>query len=97
MSTTKNDEEFITATDRGTRGDGYLRRHQAEAMYLHSQLYDESRLVAEGMKAQGGGFMQRLGEALLHADSRNSGKIMVTWPDEWEYYRDVGRELRNRR
>lgn len=70
---------------------------QLEAAAKQYSIHDEKVLVADGMVAQGGGFISSLGKALYHADMYNTKKIMLGWPDEWERYRDIGRKLNAKR
>lgn len=55
--------------------------------------HDESITVSVGMQKQGGSFVQALGELILRGDTRNREKILLTWPNEWEFYRDVGKRI----
>ena len=49
----------------------------------------ESIIVAENMERFGGGFIQNIGRALLHADVENAKKIHDTWPAEWARYLNI--------
>lgn len=44
--------------------------------------------IARNMIRYGGGFANSLGEALLSADSINTEKIITTWPDLMEKYKN---------
>ena len=54
---------------------------------------EEKYYVALGMERFGGGFAQRLGEALVRADKFNAQKIKSAWPDEWKKYFNIGRYI----
>jgi len=47
---------------------------------------DEMLKVANTMMESGGGFVKKLGEALIQADSDNVQKIKDTWPELWQKY-----------
>lgn len=49
----------------------------------------ESIIVAENMERFGGGFIQNIGRALMHADVGNAKKIHDTWPAEWAHYLNI--------
>lgn len=65
---------------------------RVNAVKYHT-LHDEAYLVSAAMKKYGGSFMTSIGNALMHADSKNAEKIMVAWPDEWMTYLAYGREM----
>ena len=48
--------------------------------------HDEKLVVAQNMIDYGGGFVRRLGELWLHADSDNCARIEATWPEYIEKY-----------
>jgi hypothetical protein len=45
------------------------------------------------MKKYGGSFVKALADALEVADPQNRLKITQTWPDEYEKYQKLGRQL----
>jgi len=51
---------------------------------------EEKYYVCIGMEKYGGGFMQKLGRALGHADSINTAKIKQMWLDDWKKYLEFG-------
>lgn len=53
-------------------------------------LETEKYFASNGMRKFGGSFVKALGEALAHADPVNTKKIMITWPDYWKKYADLG-------
>ena len=52
--------------------------------------------MAEAMRTFGGSFVQCLGRAWHHADEVNRAKILSTWADECERYRELARLKRAR-
>ena len=56
-------------------------------------LEEEKYFVSLGMRKFGGSFVKALGEALAHADPKNSRLIKQTWPDYWKEYAKKGHDL----
>ena len=56
------------------------------------ELEEEKYFVSRGMAEFGGSFIAALGQTLAHADPSNTKKIKVTWPVEWEEYREKGKK-----
>lgn len=48
------------------------------------------------MKVYGGGFVEALADAALHADEQNLALIKKTWPRYWEQYAEMGAMLEQR-
>jgi len=53
----------------------------------------EKYQVQLGMKTLGGGFVETLGMLLTHADPTNTKKIKKAFPEYWEKYLALGKEL----
>jgi len=53
----------------------------------------EKFLVWKAMKMFGGPFISSLGETIIHADSFNVQKIKETFPEHWEKYLNIGKEM----
>lgn len=51
---------------------------------------DERIIVANSMIRRGGGFVRKLGRALMSADPVNVQKIKGTFPEYWQKYLDLG-------
>jgi hypothetical protein len=47
--------------------------------------------MAEAMHSYGGSFCQALAQAWFHADATNRAKILQTWAEECQEFRDVAR------
>jgi len=54
---------------------------------------NEKYYTSLGMRTYGGGFVQALGMALTHADPVNAKKLKEAFPDYFEKYHNVGKEL----
>lgn len=50
---------------------------------------DEKIKVQQNMMVYGGGFVQALGRALMHADDRNTVRIINAFPDYWAQYLNI--------
>jgi hypothetical protein len=50
--------------------------------------------VVYAMQAYGGRFIQNLAGAWLVADPNNRARIEATWSDEWNYYTQTARSLK---
>ena len=53
------------------------------------ELMYDSLKVSRAMSTYGGGFVKRLGVALLHADRNNTQKIKDTFSEYWEKYLEI--------
>jgi len=51
-------------------------------------MYDSLK-VSRAMSKYGGGFVSRLGDALLHADPNNTQKIKDTFSEYWDKYLEI--------
>ncbi|MCD6163155.1 MAG: hypothetical protein J7K40_12185 [candidate division Zixibacteria bacterium] len=51
--------------------------------------FDEGKHVAKMMIKHGGGFVQHMGEALIHADADNAERIKKAFPEYWEKYLEM--------
>lgn len=60
---------------------------------LSNNILEEQYFVSQAMIRYGGSFASNLGQALAHADINNTVKIKSTWPEEWQKYLDLGKEL----
>ena len=49
--------------------------------------------AAKAMERMGGGFASALAVAYYQADSDNKARILAAWPDLFEKYRRIAREL----
>ena len=54
---------------------------------------DEKYFVSLGMRTYGGSFVKCLGEALSHSDWINDEKIKIAFPEYWEQYLKMGKEV----
>ncbi len=60
----------------------------------HTQaLAEANHRAAQTMEKMGGGFAAALAAAYYRADSSNKLRILRTWPDLFERYRRIAREL----
>ena len=64
----------------------YIRNH-IEA------LPEANHRAAKTMERMGGGFASALALAYFRADSDNQARILAAWPDLFERYRRIAREL----
>ena len=53
----------------------------------------ENHQAAKTMERMGGGFASALAVAYYRADSNNKARILAAWPDLFEKYRRIAREL----
>lgn len=53
----------------------------------------EKFIIAEAMNKYGGSFVMSLSRALLSADPINTQKIKTTWPELWEQYLEMGKNI----
>ena len=53
------------------------------------QLMYDSLKVSRAMAKYGGGFVKRLGDALLYADRNNTQKIKDTFSEYWDKYLEI--------
>jgi hypothetical protein len=49
--------------------------------------------VARTMIEYGGSFVRKLGAAALVADQQNLNRIKATWPEYWEQYTRMAKQL----
>lgn len=56
--------------------------------------WDSDRRVLYAMQRFGGGFIQALAEAFLHADQQNRAKIKATWPEYWSKYSEMAKSMK---
>ena len=49
--------------------------------------------IAVAMKSYGGAFVSRLGEALAYADPKNAERIKTAFPEYWEEYGKLARNM----
>jgi len=47
----------------------------------------------ETMMEYGGSFVRKLGAAALVADQQNLNRIKATWPEYWEQYTKMAKQL----
>lgn len=59
------------------------------------EVSEEKYFVSIGMGCMGGGFVKALGTALIHADMNNTKRIKKAFPEYWEKYLKIGRDLEN--
>lgn len=52
----------------------------------------EKYLVSLAMRRYGGGFVSRLGEALIRADANNTQRIHDAFPEYWEKYLQLAKD-----
>jgi len=52
--------------------------------------------VANAMITHGGSFVAALGEALIKADSENTVRIRMAFPEYWKQYEEIARLRRER-
>ena len=50
---------------------------------------DEVRHVAEMMIMHGDGFFSNLGHAIRRGTEKDIRKIRETWPDKWNYFKNM--------
>ena len=55
----------------------------------------EKYIVVKAIRKYGGSFMNSLADAMDHADSGNLKKIKDCWPDKWNEYLRIGKQLGN--
>lgn len=48
---------------------------------------EEAYTVSHNMKTYGGGFVQQLGQAIVHADPENRRRLKKAFPEYWRKYR----------
>ena len=53
------------------------------------ELMTEARKVGQAMRIYGGSFVERLGQALYHADPENTQKIKDAFPVYWNEYLEI--------
>ena len=54
---------------------------------------DELVAIANAMVTFGGSFLQNIGRALLVADTDNVRRIRTAFPEYWDHYRYVSRQI----
>lgn len=57
---------------------------------------DEKVTVARNMVNHGGSFVRALGHALFYADEDHARRIRHTWPEYWQRYLTIEKEVENR-
>jgi len=55
--------------------------------------YNEKYWVQRAMIERGGGFVRNLGEALTHCTEVNAKLIKENWPDFWEDYLNLAKNI----
>lgn len=55
---------------------------------------DRNYWMVMAMKRYGGSFVAALGEAIIHADSINFGRLEDAFPDYFQDYRELGDSLK---
>ena len=60
----------------------------------NAKLMDDSRNVSKAMSKYGSSFVNKLGEALLHADPNNTQKIKDTFSEYWDEYLQVYKDTK---
>ena len=51
------------------------------------------RQIINTMMEYGGSFVRKLGAAALVADQQNLNRIKATWPEYWEQYARMAKQL----
>ena len=51
------------------------------------------RQIINTMMEYGGSFVRKLGAAALVADTENLNRIKATWPEYWEQYAKMAKQL----
>lgn len=93
-----NKEQQINRINREERriNEKIVKKVSYEMAFYALMIEEEKYYVALGMERYGGGFAQKLGEALARADMFNAQKIKETWPDEWKKYLHMGKHIDKR-
>lgn len=66
---------------------------RADLIYVMEEIARQKFYVSYGMCRLGGSFTKALGEALICADYPNTFKIKQMWPEYWEEYLEIGKEM----
>lgn len=56
---------------------------------------ERDSFTCDAMEKYGGSFVVSLAELARHADPINLAKIKKTWPEYWEQYEKIGRDIEN--
>lgn len=69
---------------------------EIKELHMHNHieaLTEANHRAAKTMERMGGGFASALALAYFRADSDNQARILAAWPDLFERYRRIAREL----
>jgi len=61
---------------------------------MNPTIQAEINPVIKGMEMYGGSFVKSLANAIHHADMDNAAKIKRAFPEYWEKYLKIGKELK---